>query len=154
MRFKRFIRFEGFTWTERKKAAHLRRESREWKRIERDYPLFAGEEEFQPSRVLSFEEEGAQREARGRALECTLRDLDARTWRSARRSYFACSPEIRAVIRAEWQAWTGPLTSGNFSYVVRKNNGELAALDERWKAERRVLRARIAEQVTAQAELI
>lgn len=154
MRFQRKPRYEGFTWTDRKKKAHSRRPDREQQRIERDYPLFAGGDGFQPLPALSFEEEGAQRAARGQALEQTLRDLDAKTWRECRRAYFACPADVRAAIRAQWLAWTGPLNPGNFSYVLRKNNGELAALDARWKAERAALRASITAQVTAQADLI
>lgn len=152
MRFTRHPRYEAFQWTDRKKAAHLKRDARAQARIERDYPLFVGE--FKPAPSLSVEDEGVYRENRAKQSDQSMRDLDAKHWRAARRAYFACSEEVRAAIRAAWSAWTGPLNAGNFSYVVRKHNGELEQLARQMRQRDAALLERIYAQFSAQADLL
>lgn len=152
MRFTRQPRYEAYQWTDRKKAAHLKRDARAQARVERDYPLFV--EEFKPAPSLSVEDEGARREHLAKQSEQSMRDLSAKHWRAARRAYFACSKEVRAAIRAAWSSWTGPLNAGNFSYVVRKHNGELEQLALQMRQRDAAMRERIYAQFSAQADLL
>lgn len=152
MRFTRQPRYQAYLWTKRKKAAHLKRDARAQARVERDYPLFA--EEFKPAPSLSVEDEGVRRENLAKQSEQTMRDLDAKHWRAARRAYFACSEEVRAAIRLAWSAWTGPLNAGNLSYVVRKHNGELEQLALQMRQRDAAALERIYAQFSAQADLL
>ena len=49
-----------------------------------------------------------------------------RSWRDARRIYFAQPEEVRAVIRAKWATWVGPTTSTYFFWMVDVESGNQA----------------------------
>ncbi|WP_369679914.1 hypothetical protein [Burkholderia ubonensis] len=106
MRFDRTVRYEDYVWTRRKEQAFLNRHKRVTKKLERDYPLFA--DQIAPAPETDVDAEKALRIDRARKSEQRMRDLDAGQWRSGRASYFACAPELRARIMAEWQSWPGP----------------------------------------------
>ncbi|KVS70119.1 hypothetical protein [Burkholderia cepacia] len=121
MRFDRKVRYEEYVWTRRKELAFLNRHKRIARKLERDCPLFA--DQLAPAPETDVDAEKAMRIDRARQSELLMRDLDARHWRAGRASYFACEPEIRARIIAEWRAWQGPATPLYFIYVVEKHNG-------------------------------
>ncbi|CAM2198428.1 conserved protein of unknown function (plasmid) [Paraburkholderia kururiensis] len=151
MRFQRTPRFGDYVWSRRKEAAYLRRHERIAKRIERDIPLFAGQ--YVPEPETDVEAEKARRQRMAAASEQSIRDLEAKHWRKGRAAYFACAPEIRAQITAEWNAWTGPLKAGYFIYVVEKHSGEAERRRQFYEAERRTQVERIFRSLGAQGDL-
>jgi hypothetical protein len=46
-----------------------------------------------------------------------MRAYEARIWRYARAEYFACPPEIRAVIAEHWRQWTGDRGASYFYFL-------------------------------------
>lgn len=148
MRFERRRRSEGYEWTARKESAYLNRHKRVAKRIERDIPLFA--DQYAPIPETDIDAEKTRREKMSRDSEQTMRDLDAKHWRHGRASYFACSPEVRALINAEWNVWRGPLRAGYYIYIVEKHSGE--AERRRVECEKRSLeiRNRVLKDIDAQ----
>jgi len=151
MRFDRQPQIEGYNWTARKEAMYLKRHEREAKRIERDIPLFA--DQFAPAPSLDVEDEKARRDRMARRSEQTMRNLDAKHWRKGRAAYFACAPEVRALIAEEWRNWRGPAKPGYFIYVVEKHNGEGAERSRRIAEREAQIRERINAQLTAQGRL-
>ncbi|MGY6240159.1 hypothetical protein ACW910_22010 (plasmid) [Burkholderia ambifaria] len=121
MRFDRTVRYEAYIWTPRKEQAFLNRHKRVARKLERDCPLFA--DQLAPAPETDVEAEKALRIARARKGEQRMRDHDASVWRKGRASYFACDPEVRARIMAEWRVWPGPAKPLYFVYVVEKHNG-------------------------------
>jgi hypothetical protein len=151
MRFERRPRAEGYTWTSRKEAAYLQRHKRVAKRIERDIPLFA--DQYAPEPETDIDAEKARREKMAINGDQSMRDLEARHWRKGRAAYFACSPEIRARISAEWNRWTGPLRGSYFIYVLEKHTGEAERRRLYFENERRVLVDRLHQELNAQTAL-
>lgn len=82
------------------------------------------------------------------------RDLQARFWRQARSAYFACAPEMRAAILAEWNQWRGPAKPLHFTYVVEKHNGVGEERSRRMREQDAAMLARIRERETSQAALL
>lgn len=152
MRFDRQPRPEGYQWTARKEALHLRREAREVEKIARDYPLFVGE--FQPRPTVPVEEERKRREQQLMESEQRWRDLMAEQWRVSRREYFACPPAMRAAIMGEWNRWRGPLRPVYFTYLVEKHNGVGERKSQAHREHEAAMMARIRERETAQASLL
>jgi hypothetical protein len=151
MRFSRRPKSEGYVWTARKESAFLNRHKRIAKRIERDIPLFA--DQYKPQAETDIDAEKARRDEMAFKSDRTMRDLDAKVWRAARKAYFESSPEIRGAIRAEWNAWRGPLYGQYFIYVVEKHTGEAERRSQRCAAERRALLERIFRGRPVQADL-
>ncbi|HEV7382368.1 MAG TPA: hypothetical protein VGN64_21380, partial [Dyadobacter sp.] len=85
MRFDRKKRYEVLTWSDRKKNAALQKPAREFKKNQKKYPLIADQLEVSP--VLSEQEELQIRQNRADSLDRTMRNLEARVWRKARRQY-------------------------------------------------------------------
>ena len=151
MRFDREPRPEGYRWTARKEAMHLRREAREVAKIARDYPLFVGQ--FQPPPARPVDEERARRERQLRESDQRWRELMASQWRRVRREYFACTPDMRAAILEEWNRWRGPARPVYFIYVVEKHNGVLEEKSRVHREREAASLARIRAKATAQAGL-
>ncbi|CAG9255019.1 conserved hypothetical protein [Paraburkholderia unamae] len=152
MRFDREPRPEGYCWTARKEALYLRRGTREVEKIARDYPLFV--DQFRPRPTLPVGEERKRRERMLLKSDQQWRDLQARFWRQARSAYFACAPEMRAAIVAEWNQWRGPAKPLYFTYVVEKHNGVGEERSRRMRAQDAAMLARIRERETSQAALL
>ncbi|AOJ10056.1 hypothetical protein [Burkholderia mayonis] len=152
MRFDRKVRYEDYVWTRRKELAFLNRHKRVAQKLERDYPLFA--DQIAPAPETDVDAEKARRMERARADEQVMRDLDACHWRTGRALYFACDPETRARIMAEWRSWRGPAKPTYFIYVVEKHNGVGEERRRRIREEDAALRARIAQALNAQGDLL
>ncbi|HDR9085999.1 hypothetical protein VI03_08580 [Burkholderia vietnamiensis] len=152
MRFDRTIRYEDYIWTRRKELAFLNRHKRIAKKLERDCPLFA--DQLAPAPETDVEAEKARRAERARRSEQVMRDLDARQWRAARASYFACEPEIRARIMVEWGAWRGPAKPLYFIYVVEKHNGVGEERTRRMRERDAEIREAVLPMVNVQGDLL
>ncbi|HDR8941814.1 hypothetical protein QZM46_07350 [Burkholderia vietnamiensis] len=152
MRFDRTIRYEDYIWTRRKELAFLNRHKRIAKKLERDCPLFA--DQLAPAPETDVEAEKARRVERARRSEQVMRDLDARQWRAARASYFACEPEIRARIMAEWGAWRGPAKPLYFIYVVEKHKGVGEERTRRMRERDAEIREAVLPMVNVQGDLL
>ncbi|AKM45364.1 hypothetical protein NL30_36620 [Burkholderia contaminans] len=152
MRFDRTVRYEAYVWTPRKEQAFLNRHKRVARKLERDCPLFA--DQLAPAPETDVEAEKALRIARARNSEQRMRDHDASVWRKGRASYFACDPEIRARIMAEWRAWRGPAKPFYFIYVVEKHNGVADERTRRMHAEEVARSAVILAKLNAQGDLL
>jgi hypothetical protein len=152
MRFDREPRPDGYCWTARKEALYLRRGVREAEKIARDYPLFV--DQFEPRPTLPVDEERKRRERMLQESDQRWRDLQARVWRQARSAYFACSPEMRAAIVAEWNQWRGPVKPLYFTYVVEKHNGVGEERSRRIREQDRAMLARIRARETSQVTLL
>lgn len=120
MRFTRYERHNPIDFNARRQAAFARKQARERER----YPLLA---EHVAAEQHSVDEELARRNARADACEANIRAHYARSWRDARRIYFAQPEAVRAVIRAKWEAWVGPTTSTYFSWMVDAESGNQAS---------------------------
>ncbi|WP_425129701.1 hypothetical protein, partial [Burkholderia vietnamiensis] len=136
----------------RKELAFLNRHKRIAKKLERDCPLFA--DQLAPAPETDVEAEKARRVERARRSEQVMRDLDARQWRAARASYFACEPEIRARIMAEWGAWRGPAKPLYFIYVVEKHNGVGEERTRRMRERDAEIREAVLPMVNVQGDLL
>lgn len=145
MKFERKPRYEPFTWSERKQQAFLNKPAREQKKNQVKYPLFADQLETPAARSLQDEIE--LRLAQAASSEMTMRNFHARVWREARSQYFACTPEIRGVIRQAWNEWRGPLTSTYFIYVVELHNGVAEARNIAIKQKDELLRKIVAAKL-------
>ncbi|MCA8224938.1 hypothetical protein [Burkholderia multivorans] len=152
MRFDRKVRYEDYFWTRRKELAFLNRHKRVAQKLLRDCPLFA--DQLVPAPETNIEAEKDRRIKRAREDEQVMRDLDARHWRAGRASYFACDPEIRARIMAEWRSWRGPAKPTYFIYVVEKHNGVGEERRRRIREEDDALRARLARRLCSQGDLL
>ncbi|THJ46736.1 hypothetical protein E9536_39520 [Burkholderia sp. LS-044] len=152
MRFDRKVRYEDYVWTRRKELAFLNRHKRVAKKLERDCPLFA--DQLAPAPETDVDAEKARRVKQAREDEQVMRDLDARHWRAGRASYFACDPETRARIMAEWRGWRGPAKPTYFIYVVEKHNGMGEERRRRNREENAALRARLAPLLNSQGDLL
>lgn len=119
MQFQRYPRYEPITMNERKAAAFLRKQAKERAR----YPLFA---EHVACEQHSLEDELLRRMQRALAYECNLREFHARTWRTSRAIYFTLPADLRAAIRSEWQAWSGPRSATYFAWLVDVRSGNQA----------------------------
>lgn len=119
MRFTRATRFDPIDFNNRRQAAFARKQRRERDR----YPLFA---EHVAAEQHSVDEEIGRRQRRADNLERTTRELNARTWRSARRLFFSQPEPVKAQIREKWANWRGPTTSQYFAYIVDELSGERA----------------------------
>jgi hypothetical protein len=146
------MRYEDYIWTRRKELAFLNRHKRIAKKLERDCPLFA--DQLAPAPETDVEAEKARRVERARRSEQVMRDLDARQWRAARASYFACEPEIRARIMAEWGAWRGPAKPLYFIYVVEKHNGVGEERTRRMRERDAEIREAVLPMVNVQGDLL
>lgn len=138
MRFRRRHKLEAFEWTVRKRAMFEQRGERERARLASAYPLIHEHLPCHNGVTRTADEEAARRAASMKATEQDMRDFVARTWRQARRAYFACPADTRRSIKQEWQRWPGPAEANYFLYVVEKHNGA---------AEVRRIRIRDAEEV-------
>ncbi|MGG2041466.1 hypothetical protein [Burkholderia gladioli] len=152
MRFDRKVRFEEYAWTRRKELAFLNRHKRAARKLERDCPLFA--DQLAPAPETDVDAEKARRMQRAQENEQMMRDLDARHWRSGRASYFACCPEIRSRIMAEWKKWPGPAKATYFIYVVEKHNGVSEERSRRIREEEAARGERISAALPSQGELL
>ncbi|CAN7777881.1 hypothetical protein LJR296_007794 [Cupriavidus necator] len=119
MRFTRHERYNPIDFNTRRQAAFARKQARERER----YPLLA---DHVAAEQHSVEEEIARRTVRADSCEQGMRDFYARSWRDARRIYFAQPEAVRAVIRAKWSAWVGPTTSTYFAWMVDVESGNQA----------------------------
>lgn len=119
MRFTRQERYNPIAFTARRQAAFTRKQARERER----YPLLA---DHVAAEQHSVEEEIARRTVRTDSCEQRMRAYYARSWRDARRIYFAQPEAVRAVIRAKWSAWVGPTTSTYFAWMVDVESGNQA----------------------------
>jgi hypothetical protein len=151
MRFDREPRAEGYNWTARKEALFLRREAREAEKIARDYPLFVGE--FRPRPLPPVDEERKRRERMLAESDQRWRDLQARFWRQSRLAYFACKPDVRVAIMAEWNQWRGPARPLYFTYFVEKHNDVGEERTRRLREEEAAMLVRIRQRETSQARL-
>ena len=152
MRFDKSRRAEPFAWTPRKAAAAVSKPARELARLQQTHPLLAGVLPVRSAAVdLALEAE--QRQASWARTEASLRALDARCWREARRDYFAAPDDQRAQIRAAWLAWRGPATPVYFRYLVDLHTGVVAKRDEARRARDAELRAQIRKQLGEQCSL-
>ncbi|HDR9879750.1 TPA: hypothetical protein ACXJGC_001607 [Burkholderia cenocepacia] len=152
MRFDRTVRYGDYVWTRRKEQAFLNRHIRVARKLERDCPLFA--DQLAPAPETDVDAEKALRIDRARQSEQLMRDLDARQWRAGRASYFACEPEIRARIMAEWTAWRGPATPLYFIYVVEKHNGVGEERTRRMRERDAEIREAVLPMVNVQGDLL
>ncbi|TGP40259.1 hypothetical protein EN871_28965 [bacterium M00.F.Ca.ET.228.01.1.1] len=151
MRFDRQARPDGFSWTARRQTLFLRRGERQKEKLQEAYPLFSDQLELPPSRTV--EEEQARRERLFIQAEQRMRDLYAQQWRRTRSEYFACTPEQRARIMAEWVRWPGPAKPGAFSYVIEKHNGVGEEKSRAFRERERAMNARIDALLAAQSSL-
>lgn len=119
MRFTRYERHNPIDFNARRQAAFARKQARERER----YPLLA---EHVAAEQHSVDQEIARRTVRADCFEQRMRDYYARSWREARRIYFAQSPAVRAVIRAKWSTWVGPTTWTYFAWMVDVESGNQA----------------------------
>lgn len=145
MRFDRHPRFEGITWTERKRLAAERKPQRDRKRLEKAYPLFA--DQLPVATALPEADEIDLRTRQAHKSEQAMRDLDAKHWRKGRSLYFACSPAMRAAIQAEWRAWRGPANARCFIYIVEKHNGDAEARSALCAARDAELRSKVLREI-------
>ncbi|AUT75483.1 hypothetical protein C2L64_44655 [Paraburkholderia hospita] len=152
MRFDRYPRYEGYRWTSRMETLHLRRQERAAEKIAHAYPLFA--DQIAAPRAVSVDEEKERRERMYDRSEQRMRDLFARQWRDARREYFACTVEVRELIKGEWKAWRGPANPVCFSYVMEKHNGVAAEKSRVFREREAAMIARIDGARLAQTPLL
>ncbi|WP_175657508.1 hypothetical protein [Burkholderia ambifaria] len=152
MRFDRTVRYGDYVWTRRKEQAFLNRHKRVAQKLERECPLFA--DQLAPAPETDVDAEKALRIDTARQSEQLMRDLDARQWRAGRASYFACEPEIRAQIMAEWRAWRGPATPLYFIYVVEKHNGVGEERTRRMRERDAEIREEVLPMVNVQGDLL
>ena len=152
MRFDRAVRYEDYIWTRRKELAFLNRHKRVARKLERDCPLFA--DQLAPAPETDIEAEKALRIARARKGEQRMRDHDASVWRKGRASYFACDPQTRVRIMAEWRAWPGPAKPQYFIYVVEKHNGVGDERTRRMRERDAELREQLLPVLEAQGDLL
>lgn len=147
MKFQKRPAFEYRGFTQRKQAAFANRPERQRRSLEAKIPLFA--DQVDTSNKLSIEQEEELRLQRALNLNQSMRDLDAKHWRGARRMYFALTSELRAQVMQRWNAFTGPRTSTMLNYMVRQANGEYDRIHQRQREESRKMR----EQIRANAGL-
>lgn len=152
MRFDRYPRAEGYRWTTRMEALHLRRQDRAAEKIARAYPLFADQVAVPNPR--SVDEEKERRERLYDQSEQRMRDLLARHWRDARRECFACPIDVRQRIISEWNAWRGPANPVCLSYVIEKHNGVGEEKSRRHREREAEMFARIDDARAAQTSLL
>jgi len=152
MRFDRTVRYEDYIWTRRKELAFLNRHKRVAQKLERDYPLFA--DQLAPAPETDVDAEKALRVDRARKSERRMRDLDASQWRAGRASYFACDPQTRVRLMAEWRAWAGPAKPQYFIYVVEKHNGVGDERTRRMRERDAELREQLLPVLEAQGDLL
>lgn len=146
MKFARTERYEPLSFSTRKEAAFRKKLQRQRDAL----PLFAN---LVAAEQPDWETEKERRQRNAASAEQNMRDLYARHWRSARAEYFALPATERAACRAEWNAWRGPLTGSNLSYIVSKYNGRRAAISERFREEQRTIRARLSAEARANQQL-
>lgn len=147
MKFTKYPAFDYRGFTPRKQAAFNNRPDRQRRKLEAKIPLFA--DQVDTSNQITLEEEEQQRLDRALTSHQRMRDLLAKHWRAVRQDYFALDPEVRAQVKARWEAFTGPLKPSMLWYFVRLANGEYERSIERQRAHDR----RIREEIRAQAGL-
>lgn len=149
MKFKRKIRYVAPGITARKAAAMVQKRKREAAR----YPLFSDQiAEQQPP--IDMEEEERIRHSMFLKSEQLMRDLHARQWRTARRKYFAATPEQREAIRNEWNRASYPLEAAYFCSVVDKYNGDMERRLAIAKAQNLEIARQVWEELNRQAALL
>lgn len=151
MRFDRREKIEGFCWTDRKKAAYQRKISKALEKANAAVPLFAGL--IAVPAPLSPEAEEVRRNRLCLDSEQYMRDSEAKGWRKGRQLYFACSPEIKAAIRAEWRNWRGPARPTYFIYVVEKHNGDYERRRQRISEQEAEIRRTVSGKLAAQQQI-
>lgn len=152
MRFDKSRKAEPFVWTPRKAAMALSKPAREQARLQATHPLLAGILPVRSAEV-DLAREAEQRQASWARTEATMRALDARCWRAARRDYFAAPEDQRARIRGAWLQWRGPATPLYFRYLVDVHTGERAKRDAAARARDAELLARIRARLGEQEVL-
>jgi hypothetical protein len=151
MRFAPFGRAEGFVWTSRKLAAAHGRSARVVKDIQARYPLLA--DQLPAPAPLDADAEATRRNLEMRESEQRIRDFHARVWRQARRDFQHAGPEQKAAIRAGWQAWTGPITSLYYRYMVDLHLGVMQQRTDAMRARDRAARIKLLSAIQAQNTL-
>lgn len=151
MRFARYGRAAGFAWTDRKLAAAQGRAVREVKRTQDRYPLLA--DQLPAPAPLDANTEAARRDLEMRESEQRIRDFHARVWRQARRDYQQAGPEQQAAIRAGWRAWTGPVTSLYYRYMVDLHLGVMQQRTDAMRARDRAAILKLLSAMQAQNTL-
>ena len=151
MRFSPFGHAEGFAWTSRKLAAAQGRGARDAKRAQERYPLLA--EQLPIPAPLDADAEAARRDLEMRESEQRIRDFHARVWRQARHDFQQAYPEQKAAIRAGWQAWTGPVTSLYYRYMVDLHLGVMRQRTDAMRARDRAARIKLLSAMQAQNTL-
>jgi hypothetical protein len=152
MRFNRYPKVEGYRWTPRMEALHLRRQERAAEKIAVRYPLFS--DQIETPEALSIDAEKERRERLLFQSEQRMRDLFARQWRDSRREYFACPSDVRARIMEEWNRWRGPANPVSFTYVIEKHNGVADEKSRRHREREAAMLARIDAVRSAQTTLL
>ncbi|MGF6851122.1 hypothetical protein [Paraburkholderia sp. CI3] len=152
MRFDRQPRAEGLRWTPRMEALHLSRQERAREKIDRAYPLFS--DQIEAPQALSVVEERERRERLLYQTEQRMRDLFAQQWRSLRREYFACAPDVRARIMEVWEGWRGPANPVSLAYVIEQHNGVGEEKSRRHREREAAMIARIDAARAAQTALL
>jgi hypothetical protein len=117
MMFDRYLRYEGFRDTPRKRSAVLRKQ-----KAERDaLPLFADQvAALQPS----VDEVMSRRAQRADVVEIEHRKFTAKWWRIARSTYFSLPVEQKAKVHARWHRWWGPRNSSCLLYLCSQAKAE------------------------------
>lgn len=111
MLFDKYLDYEAFRDTDRKRAGVLRKQ-----RVERDaYPLFAEKIAGEQSSVDSVMEKRRLLAVRSLASQ---RAFKAKCWRKARAKYFELTPEGKAHVRDRWQHWVGPRNTICLMYLI------------------------------------
>jgi hypothetical protein len=151
MRFAHYGRAQGFAWTSRKLSAAHGRSSREVKRNQTRYPLLA--DQMPAPAPLDADAEAARRDQEMRESEQRIRDFHARVWRESRRDFQQASPEQQVAIRAGWLAWTGPVTSLYYRYMVDMHLGVMQQRTDAMRARDRAARIKLLSAMQAQNTL-
>lgn len=138
MEFIRYARYHAVTLTQRKAAAFARKQEKERNR----YPLFS---EHVAGEQHDLSEEMTRRQNAIDAAEANMRAFHARTWRKGRAHYFALPDEVKAQVRADWNAWVGPRTSTYFAWMVDHLSGQQAKRVAQAKEETREILGRLVQ---------
>ena len=151
MKFKPYGHSEGFAWTSRKLANAQKRGERVARREQERYPLLA--DQFPVVEPLNADIEAERRDAMMKASEQTMRDFHARVWRESRRDAQKSTAGQREAIRTAWLAWTGPLTSVYFRYIVDLHTGVVAQRHAIGVQQKNAVRADVWNLLTSQHSL-
>lgn len=151
MRFSKKERYGEIEWSARMLAMAKSKPERLAKKDRERLPLFADQIEAGPA--VDIKDQMQRRQHQYDAAEKRMRDLDAKHWRKGRAIYFGATPDQRAQIQEQWNAWRGPLKPGYFIYVAECVTGIYEQRAQACRQRDRELRMKALQQVDLQQEI-